>query len=97
MKENEKRFDWLQKEFLKYFIDWKQRKAERPGTFTQNAHVKISRQMFISWQIFEGLCITAYSIVALVKELLSRGAEYVFLQPGSSCGVFWRSKGTCSK
>ena len=84
MKENEKHFDWLQKEFLKYFIDWKQSKVERPENFTQNAYVKISRQMFISWQIFEGLCITVYSIVASVKELLRRGAEYVFLDPGSS-------------
>ena len=84
MKENEKHFDWLQKEFLKYFIDWKQSKVERPENFTQNSYVKISRQMFISWQIFEGLCITVYSIVASVKELLSRGAEYVFLDPGSS-------------
>ena len=84
MKENEKHFDWLQKEFLKYFIDWKQSKVERPENFTQNAYVKTSRQMFISWQIFEGLCITVYSIVASVKEVLSRGAEYVFLDPGSS-------------
>ena len=48
---------------------------ERPGNFTQNA-----RAMFISWKIFEGLCIAVYSIVVTVQELLSMGAEHVFLE-----------------
>lgn len=72
--ENDERFDWLQQKFLKHFIDWKRSVVERPGNFTQNAVAK----MFISWQTFEEFCITVYSIVAAVKELLSRGSEYVF-------------------
>ena len=36
--------------------------------------------MFVFWKKFEGLCITVYLIIAAVEELLSRGAEYVFLE-----------------
>ena len=83
--ENDERFVCLQKELLKYFIDWKQSIVERPGNFTQNAMAKI----FISWQTFEGLCITIYSIVSAIKELLSRGVKYVFSEP--FCQDLWRS------
>ena len=34
--------------------------------------------MIISWETFQGLCITVYSIVLAAKVLLSRGVEYVF-------------------
>ena len=56
------------------FIDWKQSIEERPGNFTQNTKAK----MFISWQTFEGICITIYLIVVVVKQLLSRGAKCLF-------------------
>ena len=56
------------------FIDWKQSIAERSGNFTQNTRAK----MFISWQTFEGICITIYLIVVVLEQLLSKGAKCLF-------------------
>ena len=71
---NDERFDWLENDFLKYFSDWKVSIENRPGDFTQNAKSK----MFISWQTYEGLQITTYSLIECLKFLLQSGVPYVF-------------------
>ena len=59
--------------FLEYFNTWKESIETRPGNFTAAAENK----MFISYQIHQGLKITYYSAVGLVKFLLHEGMEYV--------------------
>ena len=69
--QNDIRFDWLINTFLLYLHEWKNNIAARPGNFTQNA----KGRMFISWQTYNGLKITTYSIVEAVKFLLQEGFE----------------------
>ena len=45
----------------------------RPGNFTQNARSR----MFISWQTYEGLQISVYSLIEAAKFLLTEGFEFV--------------------
>ena len=71
--QNDERFNWLKNEFLKYFVDWKENIAKRPGNFTANARTK----MFLSWQTYEGLRITTLSLIECVKFLLGVGFSYV--------------------
>ena len=61
---------------LGYFRDWKESIETRQGEFTANARAK----MFVSWQTHEGLQITVYSIIELVKYLLQEGMEYVLTE-----------------
>ena len=70
------RFLWLTNDFLGYLRDWKESTAQRPGNFTQNARSR----MFLSWQTYEGLQISAYSVVEATKFLLNEGMEYVLTE-----------------
>lgn len=72
----DKRFDWLEGEFLKYLKEWKQSTLNRPGNFTANARSR----MFLSWQTFEGVQITTHSVVEATKFLLQEGVEYVLTE-----------------
>ena len=70
------RFLWLTNDFLGYLRDWKESTAQHPGNFTQNARSR----MFLSWQTYEGLQISAYSVVEATKFLLNEGMEYVLTE-----------------
>ena len=74
--QNDERFTWLIDTFLKYFTDWKESIAARPGQFTDNARAN----MFISWQTFEGIKLTVHSSIELIKYLLSQNVRYVFTE-----------------
>ena len=67
---------WLKEVFLKYFNDWLTSINARPGDFTKNAKAN----MFISWQTFEGIKITVYSMIELIKYLLSNGVSYILTE-----------------
>lgn len=67
--QNDGRFLWLTNDFLGFLRDWKQSITNRPGNLTQNARSK----MFLSWQTYEGLQITAHSLIEATKFLLSEG------------------------
>ena len=56
---NADRFSWLQNVFIKYFEDWLTSIEQLTGNFSRNTRSK----MLISWQTFEGLKITVYSII----------------------------------
>ena len=73
---NDERFIWLIDTFLKYFSDWKDSIANRPGQFTNNA----KSNMFMSWQTYEGIKITVHSSIELIKYLLSQNVPYVFTE-----------------
>ena len=70
------RFAWLEGEFLQYLNDWKQSTLDRPGNYTANARSR----MFLSWQTYEGLQITTYSVIEATKFLLQEGMEYVITE-----------------
>ncbi|PFX13118.1 hypothetical protein AWC38_SpisGene22826 [Stylophora pistillata] len=70
------RFPWLEDEFLRYLKQWKECTLNRPGNITANAR----KRMFISWQTYEGLQITSYSVVEAIKFLLNEGVEYVLTE-----------------
>ena len=63
---NDHRFSWLKDKFLKYFEDWLLSIEERPGKYTKSQKQK----MFISAQTYEGIKITIYSMIELVKFLI---------------------------
>lgn len=72
---NDERFSWLLEIFLPCFSDWKEEKRSGgPWTRTQKA------KMFISWQTYESLRITTYSVIELVRFLLSNNVQYVFTE-----------------
>ena len=70
---NDERFNWLLTDLLQYFEQWKISINNRTGNFTTEEKSK----MFISWQTYEGIKITVYSTVELIKFLLSSGVPYV--------------------
>ena len=70
------RFEWLINTFLGYLQEWRDNIDARPGNFTQNA----KGRMFISWQTYEGLKITTYSVIEVVKFLLQEGFEKVLTE-----------------
>ena len=70
---NDKRFSWLTDEFLHYLFEWHRSIRERPGNFDENARAR----MFLSHQTFEGMKISIYSIIALIKFLLGAGVKFV--------------------
>ena len=74
--QDDERFEWLSKNFLGYLEEWKSNTITRPGNFTQNARAR----MFISWQTYEGLRITTYSMIEVVKFLLQEGFEQVLTE-----------------
>ena len=47
--------------------------ANRPGNSTQNAR----ERMFLSWQTFEGIQITVYSLIEATRYLLQNGVNFV--------------------
>ena len=67
------RFRWLEEEFLGYLQDWKASIETREGNYNDSAKAK----MFISWQTYEGLKISIYSLIGVTKFLLANGVEYV--------------------
>ena len=71
---NDKRFKWLENDFIGYLNEWKDNIMNRPGTFSRNERAK----MFLSAQTFEGLQITAFSLIEVTKFLLGHGVKYVF-------------------
>ena len=73
---NDVRFGWLLDIFLGYFQEWKANIAARPGNFSQNAQSK----MFISWQTYEGVMITVYSVIEVVRFLLEEGFQAVLTE-----------------
>ena len=73
---DDERFNWLENVFLKYLNDWQGSIQNRSGTFSAKAKAK----MFISKQTFEGLTITVYSIINIIKSLLHEGMEFVLTE-----------------
>ena len=67
------RFRWLEDDFLGYLKDWQESIQKREGNYDDSAKAK----MFISWQTYEGLKISIYSLIGVTKFLLANGAEYV--------------------
>ena len=70
------RFDWLINTFLAYFEEWKKNIEARPGDYSKNA----KGRMFISWQTYEGILITTYSVIEAVKFLINEGFEKVLTE-----------------
>lgn len=76
-KPGDARFEWLENNFLKYLTDWKESIEMRQGQYTK----KSKSNMFISYQTFEGLQITTYSVIDAVKYLLNAGGfQYVLTE-----------------
>ena len=71
----DKRLEWLQSTFLGYFSDWKHSIEMREG-FTRREKEK----MFISAQTYEGLRITASSILEIIPFLLENGLDFVLTE-----------------
>lgn len=74
--QNDARFTWLESDFLGYLRDWKESITNRPGNFSKNAQSR----MFLSWQTYEGLQITAHSAVEATNFLQGEGMEYVLTE-----------------
>jgi len=70
---DDSRLQWLEREFLSYFDDWKQSITDRRGNFTK----KEKSGMILSHQTLEGLEISVKSIVSCVRFLLQNGATSV--------------------
>ena len=70
---NDPRFSWLSDDFLNYLQMWHDNVAQRPGNYDENARAC----MFISRQTYEGMKISIYSLIELVKFLLNSGIDYV--------------------
>ena len=64
---NDPRFSWLSDDFLNYLQMWHDSVAQRPGNYDENARAR----MFISRQTYEGMKISIYSLIKLVKFLLN--------------------------
>ena len=65
---DDERFNWLQEEFLVYLRSWKNSILARDvANYTDNAKAR----MFLSWQTYEGLQITVYSLIEVCKFLLN--------------------------
>ena len=73
---NDERFEWLTNIFLKYFQDWKDNIDNREGQYDK----KDKSNMFISKQTYEGIQITTYSVVDVVKFLLQQGFNCVLTE-----------------
>ena len=74
---DDERLTWLIEVFLKYFTDWKDSVDNRKGNFS----AKDREAMFISSQTYEGLRITFFSMVEVIKYLLLKcGINYVLTE-----------------
>ena len=63
---NDRRFSWLRNAFLMSSHDWANSVQHRQRNFTKDA----GQKMFISWQTYEGLKISANSIIEATQFLL---------------------------
>ena len=63
-------------DFLEYPRLWKESTENRPGKFTQNARGCI----FLSWQTYKGIEMTAHSAIEATKFLLQEGTEFVLAE-----------------
>ena len=74
----DERFTWITSVFLPYFKDWKSKVENRPdqGELTKTERDK----MFIPRQSYEGIVISANSLIECVKFLLNEGMEYVLTE-----------------
>ncbi len=70
---DDQRFTWLEKDFLGYLDDWRSSIDQREGDYDQSSKDKI----FLSLQTYEGLKLSTYSLIDVVKFLLRNGASYV--------------------
>ena len=70
---DDKRFTWLQNDFIKYFDNWYSSCNKRIGEFSETDREK----MFISQQTYKGLTISCKSLIECTKYLLQNGVEYV--------------------
>ena len=74
---DDERFSWLMNSFLPYLDSWIYSIESRSdGQFSPSQKSK----MYISWQTDEAVRITIFSIIDLIKYLLSNGVSYVFTQ-----------------
>ena len=62
-------FQWMKKDFIKYFQGWKASIDNRPGNFTKQA----KSNMFLVWDAFESLLITVNLFVEATRYLLTEG------------------------
>ena len=73
---NDKRFLWLQNEFLVYLENWKSSVDKKEGNFSRAERNK----MFLSHQMYEGILISVYSIIESVKFFIQDGMKFVFTE-----------------
>ena len=73
---NDERFFWLKDDFLPYFENWKKSIEQRKGNFGKTDRNK----MFLSHQTYEGILITADSVIECVKFLLQDGMKFVLTE-----------------
>ena len=69
----DERLHWLETAFIQYFDEWEQSVANRQGPFSK----KERAQMLLSKQTSFGLRFTTLSIVACIRFMLSKGADFV--------------------
>ena len=93
---NDQRFGWLLDTFLPYLSPWKENINYRPEIFTQTEKGK----MFLAWQTFEGIQITIFSLIEMVKYLLEQGMPFAlserFCQDSVEDLFYRRCMGRCS-
>ena len=73
---DEVRFSWLENTFVKYLEDWKAAVDSREGVHTADE----KGRMFLSLQTFNGLRMSARSLIQVTKFLLSEGFEFVLTE-----------------
>ena len=69
----DERFSWLENDLLGYFKEWKQSIKERPGNFNATHR----NNMFISYQTYESISMSVFSLKESVTFLLKNGVKYV--------------------
>lgn len=62
--------------FLPYFESWENDISERTGQFSPQQ----KQNMFISWQTYEGLKMTSYSLIQAVRFLLKEGFKFILTE-----------------
>ena len=67
---------WLTEVFLPYFESWKSSISKRTGNFSPQQQ----QNMFISWQTYEGIKMTSYSLIEAVRFLLKEGFNFVLTE-----------------
>jgi hypothetical protein len=70
---NDPRFSWLTDDFLDYLQAWHDSVTQRHGSYDADARAC----MFISHQTYEGMKISIYSLIELVKFLLNADVDFV--------------------